>query len=357
MARGVGVGVEPGHILAAFVGHRAWRGALADLVESVATAHDLVLPTEGREVVLEAFLQGVAANRLQGGDLEIDRLRRSRMKGGHIECGVKRLSVGQGHGQLGLGDQIHSAVVRHLNLGHRRALLIERHRQAAGAVKLIGIGLIAGVVDTEAQEGRLSEIDRGVGGELLHIEVILLGLFNHHVIDREIPRHVGGDAVEAHIESARVGGLEHCRGVFKLLVGDLELRHHRDRHRGGIGISAGFDFEVEMVNVPGGVPERDAVVAARRHVDFLVDPHVGVIAGIHIPVAGMGFPPAGDVIVGDGDTGFPSAVVADPSHGGLIHSVSCFKSLIHKNLSECASHQKQRHHKGKQSLHTNLFCC
>ena len=77
----------------------------------------------------------------------------------HFESGVNHLVVVQVHRQGRLGYQFHRTVVRHIDLVHLGAILIELNRQVACAVELIGIRLFARVVEAETQIGRLTEID------------------------------------------------------------------------------------------------------------------------------------------------------------------------------------------------------
>ena len=171
---------------------------------------------------------------------------------------------------------------------------------------------------------------------MLHVEVVLCGLFNDDVVDGQIPWPIVGHAVETNIVSARAGSLKHARGLFKLFVGDHHHGHRRFRHCRRIGTCTSFHFQVKVIDMPGGIPEGNSVIIASRHVDFLVDPYVGVIGGVHVPVASMRFPATGRIVIWDGDAGLP-ATVANPAHRGLVYRVTIFKSLVDKHLCEGTS--------------------
>ena len=134
--------------------------------------------------------------------------------------------------------------------------------------------------------------------------------------------------------------MEHARGLLELLIVHIDLRHSGNRHGRGGGVGAGLHLQVEVVDMPGGVPERHAIVVASRHVDFLIGPHVSIIGGVHIPVARMGFTASGHVIVRDGDAGLPAVVAADPAHRGLVDNISVLKGLVDQHLSEGTSCEK-----------------
>ena len=199
---GVGVGVESCHILALVMRCRARRGAFRDTVEGVIAICDVVLPTERHKVVLEAFHQREVSVRCQSRDLEVSALCRGCMARDHVESGMNNFVVTQVHRQGCHGGQLHRAVVGQVDLVHLSAVLIERHRQVTGAVELVGVGFQARIVEAETQVGRFAEIDRGVGGELLDVEVVLSRLLDDDIVDRQIPRPIVGHAMEAYIERA-----------------------------------------------------------------------------------------------------------------------------------------------------------
>lgn len=112
-----------------------------------------------------------------------------------------------------------------------------------------------------------------------------------------------------------------------------------------------------MVDMPGGIPEGHTVVVSSRYVDFLINPNVSVIGGIHVPVASMRFSAAGFVVVRDGDTGLPAAV-ANPTRRSLTYRIIIFKSLVDKHLGKGAYHKKHHRNKSIQFFHIwfHLIC-
>ena len=147
--------------------------------------------------------------------------------------------------------------------------------------------------------------------------------------------------MEADIKVSCRCGLENSRNLLIFSVVDDKHRYNINCHIRRIGVCSGFDFKVEVVGMPCNIPERNAIVFACRHLNLFVCPNIGVICGVHVPVAGMWLASACNVIVRDGDAGLPSVIAANPAYRRLVDRVASLKSFIHNDLrkSHRADHQ------------------